>query len=291
MASWPTRQPVSPLMGGTLYIVATPLGNLGDITLRAADLLRTVGCVAAEDTRHTRQLLHHLDAHPRLISFHEHSAESRFEDILGLLAQGTDVAVVSDAGTPVISDPGAELVSRVREMGHRVVPIPGVSAVTAALSASGFPGDRYIFLGFPPRKGKERARFIEKAVKEPVTVLFFEAPGRLVGLLTDLAQAAEPGRPAVVAREITKLHEEIRAGTLDELVAHFSETEPRGEITVVLAGFSGSVEEDPALIDVEGRGAELLAEGMTRRDVVQRLVEETGLPRNEVYRRVPHIPS
>lgn len=278
-------------MTGTLYVVATPVGNLGDITIRAAEVLRTVSCVAAEDTRRTRKLLHHLDAHPRLLSFHEHSSDARFGEILGLLAQGSDVALVSDAGTPVVSDPGMELVSRVRAAGYRVVPIPGVSAVTAAISASGLSGDRYTFLGFPPRKGKERIRFLEKAAKELSTVVLFEAPGRLSELLTDLSQVAGSQRTAVVARELTKLHEEMRHGTLKELAAHFSETEPRGEITVVMAGAGSEPEVDPATVDVEGRASALLAAGLTRKDIVQTLVEETGLARNEVYRRVTDLPS
>lgn len=278
-------------MSGVLYIVATPLGNLGDITIRAAELLRTVGCVAAEDTRRTRKLLHHLDAHPRLISFHEHSTDSRFEQILSLLAQGDDIALVTDAGTPVVSDPGSELVKRVHEAGGRVVPIPGVSAVTAALSASGLPGDRYVFLGFPPRKGRERVQFLEKAAQEPSTIVFFEAPGRLVELLTDLAQVAGRERPAVVARELTKLHEEIRSGSLDELGAHFSKTDPRGEVTVVMAGRGVLERPDPASIDIESRATALLHAGLSRKDAVQTLVEETGLARNEVYRRVTDLSS
>jgi 16S rRNA (cytidine1402-2'-O)-methyltransferase len=276
---------------GTLFIVATPLGNLGDLTLRAADLLRTVPWVAAEDTRRTRQLLHHLNAHPRLLSFHEHSDEARFTQILGILADGLDVALVSDAGTPVVSDPGAILVHQVRAAGYQVVPIPGVSAVTAALSASGFPGDRYLFLGFPPRRGRERQQLLERSSREPGTVVFFEAPSRLVALLRDLARVAGRGREAVVARELTKLHEEIRGGTLEELADYYDRESPRGEITLLMAGSPDAGNLDLDSIDVGARAAELLRAGMSKRDVVQALVEETGLPRNEVYRRVTDLPS
>ncbi len=277
-------------MTGTLFVVATPLGNLGDITRRAADLLKVVPCVAAEDTRRTRQLLHHLDAHPRLISFHEHSEEARYTEILALLAGGSDVAIVTDAGTPVVSDPGAALVGRVRQAGHLVVPIPGVSAVTAALSVSGFPGDRYLFLGFPPRKGRERQQLLERSSREPGSVVFFEAAGRLTALLRDLASVAGESRQAVVARELTKLHEEIRSGALDELAAHFEEHPPKGEITVVMTGAPES-RLDPATFDIAARAGELLRAGMSRKDVVQALAEETGLPRNDIYRRVTELPS
>ena len=278
-------------MKGTLYVVATPLGNLGDLTFRSAELLKSVPVVAAEDTRRTRQLLHHLDGHPRLVSFHAHSPESRFAEILAELERGRDVALVSDAGTPVVSDPGAELIARVREAGHRVVPIPGLSAVTAALSASGLPGDRYLFLGFVPRKGKDRSQLLERAAREEWSVVFYESPNRLADLLEDMRELAGGERKAVVARELTKLHEEIRAGTLDELIGHFAEEAPRGEITVVLQGSGIPFKPDVKPVDIEKRATELLEEGLTRKGVVQTLVEETGLARNEIYRRVMDLPS
>lgn len=269
---------------GTLFVVATPLGNLGDLTLRAAELLRRVPLVVAEDTRRTRQLLSHLDAHPRLLSFHAHSDAERLQDILDRLAAGEDVALVSDAGTPVISDPGVELVARARETGILVVPIPGPSAVATALSASGLSGDRYLFLGFPPRKGKERTRWLERVLAEPVTVVCFEAPGRTGGLLSDLAQH-DPDRSAVVARELTKIHEEFVAGTLGELATRYRNSAPRGEVTIVVAGRR---ELEPVLdeSDLGARAAELLAGGQSPRTVITLLVAETGLPKNQVYRVV-----
>jgi len=193
---------------------------------------------------------------------------------------------VSDAGTPVVSDPGADLVSAVRAAGHAVVPIPGVSAVATALSVCGFPGDRYLFLGFVPRKGAERQRLLARAAAEEWAVVFFEAPTRLAALLADLAGLCGPAREAAVARELTKMHEEIRRGTLEELRAHYAASEARGEITVVLAG-TGSPEEPPdRTAEAAGVASELLADGHTRRDVVEHLISRLGLGRNDAYRMV-----
>ncbi len=268
---------------GTLYVVATPLGNLDDLTPRAAQVLRTVPVVAAEDTRYTRRLLHHLDAHPALLSYHAHSPDDRIAAILRHLESGRDVALVSDAGTPVISDPGARLVAAVREAGLPVVPIPGVSAVAAALSAAGLPADRYLFAGFPPRKGSARSAFLARVAAEPWSIVLYEAANRLVDLLADLAQTVGPERRAVVARELTKLHEEIRAGTLSELRAWYEETAPRGEITLVLAGAGEVAERAPNRASVEARALELLGEGMRPAAVVKRLLNEGMGARNELY--------
>ena len=271
---------------GTLYVVATPLGNLGDLTPRAADILRGTAVVAAEDTRRTRGLLTHLGASPRLLSFHHHSERRRLELILDLIAEGHDVALVSDAGTPVVSDPGADLVAAVRARGGNVVPIPGVSAVATTLSVCGFAGDRYVFLGFIPKKGAERNRLIHRAVAEEWPVVLFEAPGRLVGLLRDLAAAGGGERRGFVARELTKLHEELRSGSLTELADYFSQREPRGEITVVLDGTGEAAGPPDRSGEADGLAREWLAGGMSRRDVVERLVTMLGLPRNDAYRRV-----
>lgn len=271
---------------GTLYIVATPLGNLGDLTPRAAELLREVPVVAAEDTRRTRGLLAHLGARPTLLSFHAHSGDRRLEMLLEILRDGRDVAVVSDAGTPVVSDPGADLVEAARAAGFRVVPIPGVSAVAAALSAAGLSGDRYLFIGFLPRKGAERARLLARAASEEWSVVFFEAPRRLAALLADLARDAGGSRRVVVARELTKLHEEIRAGTLDELADYYSQATPRGELTVVLAGAGSAAPAPDRSADALKLAASLLAEGLTKREVVQRVTASLGLARNEAYRLV-----
>ena len=277
-------------MPGTLYVVATPLGNLGDLSLRAMEVLRAVPVVAAEDTRRTRGLLSHLGASPRLLSYHAHSEEPRLEVLLEILQDGRDVALVSDAGTPVVSDPGTDLVAAARATGITVVPIPGPSAVATALSAAGLKGDRYLFLGFIPRKGSERARLLARAAAEEWSVVFFEAPPRLADLLEDLARAVGGGRRAVVARELTKLHEEFRAGTLAELAGYYSEHPPRGEITIVLEGTGAPAEPPDRTGEAVEQATLLLAEGLTRREVVRRISETLGLPRNDAYRLVMELP-
>jgi 16S rRNA (cytidine1402-2'-O)-methyltransferase len=275
---------------GTLYVVATPLGNLGDLTARASDLLRAVPVVAAEDTRRTRGLLTHLGASPTVLSYHAHSEEHRLEALLEILRQGRDVALVSDAGTPGVSDPGAELVAAARAAGITVIPIPGPSAVATALSASGLTADRYLFLGFVPRKGSERTRLLARAAAEEWSVVLFEAPSRLVALLRDLAAAAGAERQAVVGRELTKLHEEFRADTLGGLVNYYSEVPPRGELTIVLQGTGAPATPVDRTEDAVEQATALLAEGLTRREVVRRLTETLGLPRNDAYRLVMELP-
>jgi 16S rRNA (cytidine1402-2'-O)-methyltransferase len=279
-----------PVLPASLYVVATPLGNLGDISQRAADTLRRVPVVAAEDTRRAKILLSHLDAHPKVLSFHAHSPERRQELLLEILGEGRDVALVTDAGTPGVSDPGEELVRAAREAGFGVVPIPGPSAVPTALSASGLPADRYLFLGFMPRKGTERARLLEATAQSEWTVVLYEAPGRLADLLHDLAAVAGAERKAVVGRELTKLHEEFRAGTLAELASYYRESEPRGEITLVVAGRGDAASPPTPVLEVAGRAQALLADGLTRKAVVQRLVADLGVPRNEAYRIVTSLP-
>ena len=275
---------------GTLYVVATPLGNLGDLSTRAVEVLRRVPVVAAEDTRRTRGLLSHLGVAPTLLSFHAHSTEHRLETLLEILHSGRDVALVSDAGTPSVSDPGTDLVALAQEGGLAVVPIPGPSAVATALSAAGLPADRYLFLGFIPRKGKERTRLLNRAAAEEWSVVLFEAPTRLVSLLEDLLRVAGPERTVVVARELTKIHEDIRRGTLGELVDYYTGVPPRGELTVVLHGRSEPVAEPDLTEDAIERATSLLAEGLTRKEVVRRLTESLGLPRNEAYKLVMELP-
>jgi 16S rRNA (cytidine1402-2'-O)-methyltransferase len=275
---------------GTLYVVATPLGNLGDLSARAAEVLRGVPVVAAEDTRRTRGLLSHLGAHPTLLSFHAHSAENRLGSLLDILGSGRDVALVSDAGTPTVSDPGADLVAQARAAGIGIVPIPGASAVITALSASGLPADRHVFLGFLPRKGRERSRLLSRAAGEEWSVVFFEAPPRLVALLEDLIALAGADRLAVVARELTKMHEEIRSGTLGELADYFKTVPPKGELTIVLQGTGAPAPEPDRTEDAMEQATSLLAEGLTRREVARRLTESLGLPRNAAYKLVMELP-
>lgn len=278
------------MLPGTLYVVATPLGNLGDLSRRAGEVLAMVPVVAAEDTRRTRGLLSHLGARPTLLSFHAHSGENRLDGLLDILRSGRDVALVSDAGTPSVSDPGTDLVAEARAAGIPVVPIPGPSAVATALSAAGLPADRYLFLGFIPRKGKLRSRLLSRAAAEEWSVVFFEAPPRLLALLEDLIPLAGPGRTAVVGRELTKMHEDIRAGTLGELADYYSAVPPRGELTVVLEGTGEPPAEPDRTEDAIEQATSLLAEGLSRREVVQRLTQSLGLPRNEAYKLVMELP-
>ncbi|HQR18005.1 MAG TPA: 16S rRNA (cytidine(1402)-2'-O)-methyltransferase [Gemmatimonadales bacterium] len=275
---------------GTLYVVATPLGHLGDLTTRAGEVLRAVDVVAAEDTRRSRTLLQHIGATPRMLSVHAHTEATQAEPVLALLQAGQSVALVTDAGTPGVSDPGARLVAAVRAAGCPVVPIPGASAVATALSASGLPADRYLFLGFPARKGRDRQEELARAASESWTVVFYEAPNRLVTLLQDLAAVCGGERRAVVARELTKMHEELRGGSLAELAEWYEAHPPKGEITLLLAGASteaAPIADTPAL---RAEASALLAEGLSRKDVVRRLTESSGLGRNEVYRLVMELP-
>jgi 16S rRNA (cytidine1402-2'-O)-methyltransferase len=282
------RQGATP--SGTLYVVATPLGNLGDLSPRAAETLRQASVVAAEDTRRTRGLLSHLGASPTLLSFHAHSGERRVETLLEILGGGRDVALVTDAGTPGVSDPGTDLVGAALDAGFPVVPIPGPSAVATALSAAGIAADRYLFLGFVPRKGTERSRLLTRAAAEEWSVVFFEAPPRLVALLTDLAAAAGAGRRAMVARELTKLHEELRPGTLAELADYYSGVAPRGELTIVMEGTGAPPPAPDRTADAAEEAAALLAEGLSRREVARRLTETLGMSRNDAYRLVTGLP-
>ena len=275
---------------GTLYVIATPLGNLGDLSDRARTTLRHVSAVAAEDTRRARTLLHHVDARPKLLSLHAHSSESRYREVLDMLALGADVGLVTDAGTPAVSDPGAELVRRAREEGAGVVVIPGPTAVAAALSVSGLPADRYTFFGFGPRKGAERRALLACVARSSHTCVLFEAPTRLVALLDDLAEACEPERAGAVARELTKIHEEVRTGNLAQLAGYYREHPPRGEITVVVAGAPRA--QAPPTADaavVRDRARALLDSGVTRRDAATRLAAEFAIGKRDAYRIVTNL--
>ncbi len=277
-------------MAGTLYVVATPLGNLGDLSPRAADTLKRVAVVVAEDTRHSKPLLTHAGSHAELVSFHAHSSERALERILRILTDGRDVALITDAGTPVISDPGVALVAAARERGIPIVTIPGPTAVAASLAVSGIGGDRYLFLGFLPRKGSDRRRLLLTAAQSEWTVVIFEAPNRVTQLLTDLAEVCGPDRQVAVSRELTKVFEETRAGTLQDLSEHYADAPIRGEVTVVLAGTGKQhVEERPPPPDLAARAKALLEEGLSRKDVAHRLAEETGISRNSAYRLVSEL--
>ena len=275
-------------MAGTLYVVATPLGNLGDLSPRAADTLKRVAVVAAEDTRHSKPLLMHAGSHAELVSFHAHSSERALERLLRILTEGRDVALITDAGTPAISDPGVALVAAARERGIQVVTIPGPTAVAASLSVSGIGGDRYVFLGFLPRKGSDRRRLLLTVAQSEWTVVVFEAPNRVAQLLADLSDVCGSDRHASVSRELTKVFEETRSGTLQELSEHYAEAPARGEVTVIIAGTGKPhVEERPP--DPGERARTLLAEGLSRKDVADLVAEETGISRNAAYRLVNEL--
>jgi 16S rRNA (cytidine1402-2'-O)-methyltransferase len=272
-------------VAGTLYVVATPLGNLGDLSPRAADTLKNVAAVAAEDTRHSKTLITHVGSHAELISFHAHSSERALERILDLLGTGKDVALVTDAGTPTVSDPGAALVAAARARDIPIATIPGPTAVAAALAVSGLGADRYVFLGFLPRKGGDRRRLLEIVAESEWTVVLFEAPNRVADLLRDLAELCGDDREVAVSRELTKVFEETRAGTLTDLAGYYAEAPPRGEVTVVVSG-TGKAPPEDVPIDPAERARTLLAQGMTRKDVAEQLAEETGISRNTAYRLV-----
>src|SRR6185295_1804165 len=218
---------------GTLYLVATPIGNLADITHRAIDVLRNVALIACEDTRHTRKLLQHYGISTRTVSYHEHNEQERERQLIDLMREGNDVAVVSDAGTPSISDPGFRLVRAAIENEIAVVPVPGPSALISALIAAGLPTDEFFFGGFLPARTSARRTRLTELRSVPGTLIFYEAPHRLAETLKDAYEILGE-REAVVARELTKLHEEIKRGRLSELAEHYSNEEPRGEIVLLI---------------------------------------------------------
>nr|WP_290666992.1 16S rRNA (cytidine(1402)-2'-O)-methyltransferase [Ardenticatena sp.] len=270
---------------GTLYIVGTPIGNLEDITLRALRILREVALIAAEDTRRTRKLLAHYDIHTPLTSYHEHNRFAKLPVILDALTRG-DVALVSDAGMPGISDPGVELVQAAVQAGHTVSPLPGPSALIAALVASGLPTEAFAFFGFLPRKPDERRARLQDLAAWPHTLIFYEAPHRLAATLEDMAALLGGERRIVIARELTKLHEAFWRGTLAEAVAMVHETPPRGEITLVVEGAPPATPADPdqwSRERVETALRRLAAEGITGSRAVKQVARLSGWPRDEVY--------
>jgi 16S rRNA (cytidine1402-2'-O)-methyltransferase len=273
----------------TLYLVSTPIGNLGDLSQRAIDTLRGVSRVLAEDTRRSRVLVDRAGAKVPLVSLHAHNERERTARILAWLDQGEDLALVSDAGTPLVSDPGARVVSAVLQAGHDVVPIPGPSAVLAALVASGLPSERFAFLGFPERKGAARRALLDRVALAAETVVLFESPNRLVSLLDDLASPCGPGREVAVARELTKVHEEVVRGTLAEVAAYYREHPPKGEVTVVVASAATGVDAGDLEEAARSLAAELLAEGMKPSEVAKEMAMRLDVARNEAYRIVQEL--
>ena len=274
----------------TLYLVSTPIGNLGDLSPRAADTLESVTRILAEDTRRTLTLLSHLKLKTPLVSLHAHNEASRRETVLEWLASGEDLALVSDAGTPLVSDPGQRIVEAAVEAGFPVVPIPGPSAVLAALAGSGFPGDRFSFLGFLPRKGPERVELLDRISSSPETVVLFESPERTRALLAALVESCGSDRLVAVGRELTKLYEEFVRGTLTQVKEHFEIHAPRGEIVVVVSGEPEPG--DPGPVDEGAARAlakALLDEGLTPSRVAKEVARRLKSPRNLTYAVVQRL--
>ncbi len=276
--------------GGTLFVVATPIGNLADITLRALEVLRSVPRIAAEDTRLTRRLLDRHGIETRTTSFHARSPASRLDELVGHLRGGADLALVTDAGTPVVSDPGDDLVTAWAAVGGRVVPIPGPSAVLAAVAATGVAGPRWAFEGFLPRSGRDRRERLAAIAADRRGSVLFEAPGRVAATLRDLATAAGDDRRGAVARELTKLHEQIVRGSLGELALAVADgTIPaRGEFVLVVGMDdrqpASRGPDDAALAAALGAVERLVGEGVARGDAARRVAAESGIPRRRLYR-------
>ncbi len=278
------------MAGGTLWVVATPIGNLGDVTLRALEVLRAVPLVAAEDTRLTRRLWARHGITTRLVSYHARSGPGRQEELLAHLRAGADLAFVTDAGTPLVSDPGEGLVAAWAAEGGRVVPVPGASAVLAALVASGIAAPRWGFEGFLPRSGRERRERLARIAADERATVLFEAPGRTAATLRDLAAAYGAERRGALCRELTKLHEEIRRGPLGELAAGAVMDPPRGEVTIVVAGRAAAADATGptagAVAGARARVAALVADGLSRSAAAKQVAAETGMPRRELFREV-----
>jgi 16S rRNA (cytidine1402-2'-O)-methyltransferase len=270
---------------GTLYVVATPLGNLGDVTLRALRVLGSVKLVACEDTRRTAHLLQAHGIAVRTTSYFEHNRRSKGERILAELRQGRDVALVCDAGTPGISDPGTQLVRDAREAGIAVLPVPGPSAAVAALSVCGLPTDRFLFVGFLPSRAGARRRALQQLAQAPETLVLYESPVRVTALLRDLEQVLGD-RDAFLCREATKVHEEYRRGLVSEIRQDLeARATVKGEIVLVVGGAADAIRADPAE-GPEPLYRRLRADGRTRREAVKEVARRLGLPARDVYARV-----
>jgi 16S rRNA (cytidine1402-2'-O)-methyltransferase len=267
---------------GTLYIVSTPIGNLEDITLRAIRVLKEVDLIAAEDTRHTKHLLDRYQIQTQLTSYHDHNKEEKAPVLIARLLEGKSVALVSDAGTPGISDPGYFLINLAADQKVPVVPIPGATAAIAALSVSGLPTDSFVFEGFLPAKHGARLKRLQKLLKEERTIIFYEAPHKIMKTLEDITEVFGDRR-AVITRELTKIHEETIRGTLPEILKHLREGSIKGEFTIIVHGATA----EPARQDIDA--AEylknlMLHRGLSKKEAIATAAEELGLPKKEVYK-------
>ena len=267
---------------GVLYLVGTPIGNVGDLSPRARHVLGHVQCIACEDTRRSGLLLHNLGIKSRLVSFHEHNQSSRIPELLAALKAGEAIAVISDAGLPGISDPGEALVAAARAAGRTVICVPGPCAVTTALVSSGLPAGRFCFEGFLPPKATQRRSRLQELAAEPRTLVLFEAPHRLINLLEDLH--TELGdRPIAVTRELTKRHEQQVGPCVSAALEHFRQNPPQGEFTIVLGGAATETAPPPSEADLQTALSTLVASGLSRSDAARQLAQETGMARRELY--------
>lgn len=275
---------------GILYVVGTPIGNLEDMTFRAVRILQTVDLIAAEDTRHTGKLLQHFQITTPQLSYHEHNSNSRIPELLQQLSNGKAIAIVTDAGMPAISDPGFELVKACVEARISVVPIPGPSAVITALSAAGLPTEKFVFEGFLPTKNQDRQERLEFLQAEARTIVFYESPHRLRQTLQDLADALGQDRRLVLARELTKLYEEFFRGKIGDAIAYYTEREPQGEYTLVVAGLPPL---KPQLSEAELKAElqQIMAQGISRSQASRQLAKATSLPRRHLYQLALAIPN
>ena len=270
-------------MSGTLYLVPTPIGNLGDISRRVADTLEAVDFIAAEDTRVTLKLLNHLGLKKPLMSYYRHNTDTAGQQVLERLLSGESCALCTDAGTPAVSDPGEDLVALCAAHDVRVEALPGPCALVVALSVSGLPTARFVFEGFLPMNKKNRRSRLETLAVEERTILLYEAPHKLVSTLSDLAAALGPERRVSLCRELTKLHEEVWRATLGEALERYKAEAPRGEFVLVVEGAPAREKEEVTLADGLDRVEELVAEGSSRKDAVKQAAKELGLSRNELY--------
>lgn len=276
------------MTGGTLYICATPIGNLQDISARVLDTLREADLIAAEDTRHSLGLLTHYDIRRPMISYHEHNKYERAQEIVGRLLAGENVALITDAGTPVISDPGEVLVKAAREAGIPVTSLPGPCALITALTLSGLPARRFVFEGFLPMDKKERRQVLEDLTHQRRTMILYEAPHRLRRTLEELSEALGGDRKICLCRELTKIHEEAPLMTLDEAAALYKETEPRGEYVLVLEGRSEeAVEAERSALWESRTPAEhledFMAQGLTKKEAMKAMALRFGISKSEIY--------
>ena len=278
-------------MAGMLYLVPTPIGNLGDISIRCRETLEAADFIAAEDTRVTLKLLNHLGIKKSLVSYYEHNKAFKGDKIVDRILAGETCALVSDAGSPAISDPGEDLVKQCAEAGIVVCAIPGPCAAITALSISGQATGRFCFEGFLSTTKRSRREHLDSLKKEQRTMIFYEAPHKLLATLEDMASAFGPDRPISLCRELTKLHEEVVRTTLGGAIEKYSENSPKGEFVLILAGAAPEVEEAPTELDAASYLNRLLESGMSRKDAIKQTAKDLGLPKNTVYDLALKIPE